>query len=196
MHREWKSSVKSKTAVMNLRLNQYSPSLSPFLLSLCFRTPLAGFLQPNCVVMVVWNGFSRQVICIDRSRLSPTSPRLAVCSPVQSCHPVGLDWTEPYLGLGSSGLVESLEVSRTGVMEEVYNKSGAAVVKAKQRIQLQTTRPPASLHIPREALYLFWLYTQWNGFRPGMGESRWSGGTSVYESFTVLVLVFCFSWLF
>jgi len=96
---------------------------------------------------------------MDRSRLSPSSPRLAVCGLVQSGHPVGLDWTEPYLGLGSSGLVESLEVRRPGVREEVYKRSGVAVVKAKQRIQLQKTRPPTSLHIPREALYVVRLYT-------------------------------------
>jgi len=96
---------------------------------------------------------------MDRSRLSPSSPRLAVCGPVQSGHPVGLDWTEPYLGLGSSGLVESLEVRRQGAREEVYKMSGAAVIKAKQRIQLRKTRPHASLHIPREALYVFRLYT-------------------------------------
>jgi len=110
--------------------------------------------------MVVRNGFSRHITCMDRSRLSPSSPRLAVCGPVQSGHPVGLDWTEPYLGLGSSGLVESLEVRRPGVREEVYKRSGAAVVKAKQCVQLQKTRPPASLYIPREALYVFRLYTQ------------------------------------
>jgi len=109
--------------------------------------------------MVVRNGFSRHVTCMDRSRLSPSSPRLAGCGPVQSGHPVALDWTEPYLGLGSSGLVESLEVRRPGAREEVYMRSGAAVVKAKQRVQLQKTRPPASLHIPREALYVFRLYT-------------------------------------
>jgi hypothetical protein len=52
-----------------------------------------------------------------------------------------------------------LEVRRPGAREEVYKRSGAAVVKAKQRVQLQKTRPPASLHIPREALYVFRLYT-------------------------------------
>jgi len=128
---------------------------------------------------------------MDRSRLSQSSPKLAVCGPVQACHPVGLDWSEPYRGLGLSGQVDSLEVRRPGAREEVYKRSGAAVVKAKQRVQLQKTRPAASLHIPMEALYVFRLYTQSNGFRPGMGASRWSGGTSVHASFTVFVQVFC-----
>jgi len=96
---------------------------------------------------------------MDRSSLNPSSPGLAVCGPVQSGHPVGLDWTEPYLRRGSSGLVESLEVRMPGAREEVYQTSGAAVVKAKQLVQLQKTRPTASLHIPREALYVFGLYT-------------------------------------
>jgi len=97
---------------------------------------------------------------MDRSRLSLSSPRVAVCGPVQSGHPGGLDWTEPSLGLGSSRLVESLEERRAGAREVVYKRSGAAVVKAKRRVQLQRTRPPTSLHIPREALYVFSLYTQ------------------------------------
>jgi len=96
---------------------------------------------------------------MNQSRLSPSSPRLAVCGPVQSGHPVGLDWTEPYLGLGSSGLVESLEVSRPGAREEVYKRSGAAVVKAKQHVQLQKSLPPTSLYIPMGALYVLRLYT-------------------------------------
>jgi len=45
---------------------------------------------------------------MDRFKLSPSSLTLAVCGPVQSGHPVGLDRTEPYFRLGSSGLVESL----------------------------------------------------------------------------------------
>jgi len=97
---------------------------------------------------------------MDRSILSTSSPRLAVRGPVQSSHSVGLDWTEPYLALRLSGLVESLEVRRPGGREEIYKRSGAAVVKAKQCIQLQKTHPPTSLHIPREALYVFQLYTQ------------------------------------
>jgi len=83
------------------------------------------------VVVVVRNGFSRHVTCMDRSRLSPSSARLEVCGPILSGHPVGVDWTEPYPGLGSSGLLESLEVRRPGAREEVYKRSGAAVVKAK-----------------------------------------------------------------
>jgi len=108
-------------------------------------------------VVVVGNGFSCHITCMDPSRLSPSSPRLAVCGPVQCGHPVGLDWTELYLGLRSSGLVESLEVRRPGAREEIYKRSRVAVVKAKQCVQLQKTRPPASLHIPREALYVFRL---------------------------------------
>jgi len=38
------------------------------------------------------------------------SPRLPVCGPVQSDLPIRPDWTEPYRGPGSSGLVESLAV--------------------------------------------------------------------------------------
>jgi hypothetical protein len=53
-----------------------------------------------------------------------------------------------------------LEVWRPGAREEVYKRSGAAVVKAKQRVQLEKARPLASLHIPREALYVFPLYTK------------------------------------
>jgi hypothetical protein len=109
--------------------------------------------------MVVRNGFSRHVTCMDRLRLSPSSPRLAFCGPVQSGYPVGLDCTEAYLRLGSPGLVESIEVRRPGGREEVYQRSGTAVVKAKQRIQLEKTRPPTVLFIPREALYVFRLYT-------------------------------------
>jgi hypothetical protein len=45
---------------------------------------------------------------MDRSRPSPSSPRLPVCGPVQSDLPIRPDWTEPYRGPGSSGLVESL----------------------------------------------------------------------------------------
>jgi len=45
---------------------------------------------------------------VDWSRPSPSSRRLAVCGPVQSNLPFGLDWTEPYPRLGPSGLVESL----------------------------------------------------------------------------------------
>jgi hypothetical protein len=109
---------------------------------------------------VVRNRFFRHVTRMDRTRLSPSCPRLADCGAVQSGHLVGLDWTEPYLGLGSSGLVELLEVRRPGAREEVYKRSGAAVVKAKQLVQLQTTHPPASQHIPREALSVFRLYTE------------------------------------
>jgi len=82
--------------------NIYSPSLSPSPLSLYLRTPPAGFPLPNWVAVVLRNGFSHHVTCMDRSRLSPSSPRLALCGPVQSGHPVGL---------GSSGLVESLIAS-------------------------------------------------------------------------------------
>jgi len=96
---------------------------------------------------------------MDRSRLSRCSPRLVVCSQVQSGHLVGLDWTEPYLGMGLSGVVESFQVTRLGAREEVYKRSGAAVVKAKQRVQLQKTLSPAFLHILREALHVFRLYT-------------------------------------
>jgi len=49
-------------------------------------------------------------VCVDWSRPSPSSPRLAVCGPVQSNLPFGLDWTEPYPRLGPSGLVESLDI--------------------------------------------------------------------------------------
>ena len=150
----------------------------------------------NWVVVVVRNGFSCHSICMDRVRLSPSSPRLAICGPVQYAHPVGLDWTEPDRGLESSGVVESFEVGSPGAREQVYKRSGAAVVKAKQRIQLQKTRQLASLNIPREACYVFRLYTPWNGFLLGMGESWWRGVTSVYTSFSVFFLVFCFSWLF
>ena len=45
---------------------------------------------------------------MDRSRPSPSSPRLPVCGSVQSDLPIRPDWTEPYRGPGSSGLVESL----------------------------------------------------------------------------------------
>jgi len=45
---------------------------------------------------------------MDQSKLSPSSPRLPVCGSVQSDLLVGLDWTEPYPGPGSTGLVESL----------------------------------------------------------------------------------------
>jgi len=45
---------------------------------------------------------------MDRSRPSPSSPRLPVCGLVQSDLPIRPDWTEPYRGPGSSGLVESL----------------------------------------------------------------------------------------
>jgi hypothetical protein len=80
------------------------------------------------------------------------------------------------------------------VREEVYKTSGLApLVKTKQRFQLQKTLPPASLHMPRESLYVFQLYTQHYDIRPGTGESRWSCGISVYVSFTVVVLVICFS---
>jgi hypothetical protein len=67
------------------------------------------------LAVVVRNGFSRHIALLDRSRLSPSSPTLAVCGPVQSGHPVGLDWTEPYVRLGSSGLAESL--GRSGYLE-------------------------------------------------------------------------------
>jgi hypothetical protein len=106
MRREWKSSVKSKRAVTNLRLYQHSPSLIPSPLSLYLRTPPTRFPLPNYVVVVVRNEFSRHVTCMDQSRLSPSSARQAGCGLVQSGHPAGEDWTEPYLGLGSSGLVE------------------------------------------------------------------------------------------
>jgi len=88
---------------------------------------------------------------MDRSRLSPSSSSLRMA---------GLDWTEPYLRLALSGLVESLEVRRPGAREEVYKRSGVAVVKAEQRVQLQKTRPPASLHITKEAMYVLRLYTE------------------------------------
>jgi len=42
---------------------------------------------------------------MDRSRPSPSCPRLPVCGSVQSIRP---DWTEPYRGPGSSGLGELL----------------------------------------------------------------------------------------
>jgi len=45
---------------------------------------------------------------MDRSRPSPSCPRLPVCGSVQSDLPIRPDWTEPYRGPGSSGLVESL----------------------------------------------------------------------------------------
>jgi len=45
---------------------------------------------------------------MDPSRPSPSSLRLPVCGPVQSDLPIRLDWTEPYRGPGSSGLVQSL----------------------------------------------------------------------------------------
>jgi hypothetical protein len=45
---------------------------------------------------------------LDQSKLIPSSPRLPVCGSVQSDLLVGLDWTEPYAGPGSTGLVESL----------------------------------------------------------------------------------------
>jgi len=44
------------------------------------------------------------------------------------------------------------EERRPAVREEVYKRSGAAVVQAKQRVQLQKTHPPASLYITRVAL--------------------------------------------
>ncbi|KAF8542361.1 hypothetical protein BDD12DRAFT_876683 [Trichophaea hybrida] len=47
---------------------------------------------------------------LDWSRPSPSSPRLPVCSPVQSDPHVGLDRTEPYPRPGSFGLMESLMV--------------------------------------------------------------------------------------
>jgi len=49
-----------------------------------------------------------EVASLDLSRLSSSSPRLPVYSPVQSNFPVGLDRTEPYPRPGSFGLVESL----------------------------------------------------------------------------------------
>ena len=50
------------------------------------------------------------------------------------------------------------EVRRPGAKERRHIKrSGAAVVEAKQRVQLQKTRPPAPLHIPKAALYGFRL---------------------------------------
>jgi hypothetical protein len=151
MYREWKSSVTSKRAVTNIRLYQHSPSLSPSRLSLYLGTSTAGFPLPNCVVVVMRNIFCRHVTCIDRSRLSQFSGPLAVWGPVQSGHIGGLDWTEHFLGLGLSGLVESSEVRITGAGEEVYERSAAAMVKAMQHVQLQLTRIPASLHIPSEA---------------------------------------------
>jgi len=45
---------------------------------------------------------------MNRSRPSPSSPRLPVCGSVQSDLSIRPDWTEPYRGPGSSGLVESL----------------------------------------------------------------------------------------
>jgi len=45
---------------------------------------------------------------MDRSRPSPSSPRLPVWGSVQSDLPVGPDRTEPYPRPGPSGLVESL----------------------------------------------------------------------------------------
>jgi hypothetical protein len=51
---------------------------------------------------------SKLLACVDWSRPSPSSPRLAACGPVQSNLPFGLDWTEHYPRLGPSGLVESL----------------------------------------------------------------------------------------
>jgi len=49
---------------------------------------------------------------MDRSRPSPSSPRLPVWGSVQSNLPVGPDRTEPYPRPGPSGLVESLSTSR------------------------------------------------------------------------------------
>jgi hypothetical protein len=160
MCREWKSSVKSKRAVTSLRLYQHSPSHTASPLSLYLQMPTATVTLANWVLVVVRNGYSRHVTCMDRSRVSPSSPRLAIWGPVQSGQPVGLDWTEPYLRLGLSGLVESLEVRRPPAREDEYKSSEAAVVKAKQRVQLQKTRPPAFLHILKEALYVFRIYIQ------------------------------------
>jgi len=182
--------------VANTGLYQHSMSLIPSPLSLDLRTPPTSLPLPHWVVVVVRNGFSRHVTCMDWYRLTTSSLWQTFCGPVQCGHAVGRDWTKPYLELGSSGLVESLEVRRPGAREEVYKRSGAAVVKAWQRIQLQKTCWPSSLHIPREALYDFQLYTQWDGFPPGMEECRWSGSPADYTSFTVFVLLLCFWWLF
>jgi hypothetical protein len=53
------------------------------------------------------------------------------------------------------GPKDGREVRKPGVREEVYKRSRAAVVKAKQRIQLQKTGQPASLYIPSVAIYDF-----------------------------------------
>jgi hypothetical protein len=53
---------------------------------------------------------------MDWSRPSPSSPRLRVCGSVQSDLPIRPDWTEPYRGSGSSGLVESLAVGLRDVV--------------------------------------------------------------------------------
>jgi hypothetical protein len=89
---------------------QHFRSLSPSALSLYLVTLPASF---PCPTEWSWSWeaeFSSHVTCMDRSKMSPSSPILPVCGPVQSGHPVGLDWNEPYLGLGSSGLVESLTI--------------------------------------------------------------------------------------
>jgi hypothetical protein len=60
-------------------------------------------------VILDYETMSNLSACVDWSSPSPSSPRLAVCGPVQSKRLFGLDWTEPYPRLGPSGLVESLE---------------------------------------------------------------------------------------
>jgi len=61
-------------------------------------------------VVLGYTAMSKIYAEMDRSRPSPSSPRLPVCGPVQSDFPIRPDRTEPYCGPGSSGLVESLDL--------------------------------------------------------------------------------------
>ena len=65
----------------------------------CFRWYLA---KKQC------RNYKRIWIGPDQARPVQASPRLPVCDPVQSDLRIRLDWTEPYPGPGSSGLMESL----------------------------------------------------------------------------------------
>jgi len=111
-------------------------------------------------------------------------------SPVRLSCWTGLDWALSRTGIVLTGGINACMEARSegrGISEEWSARGyGKAAHSASK------TRPHASLHIPWEALYIFRRYTQWNGFRWGLGESRWSGGTSVHGSLTVFVEVFCF----
>jgi len=61
-----------------------------------------------------------------------------------------------------------VEARRPRARKEVYTRSGEAVVKTQQHVQRQKTRPLASLHIPREDVYVFRRYNQGNCFRPDL----------------------------